>query len=261
MPTKKVVVISDLHCGHVVGLTPTQWQSKKTKARKHDKWVAIQSELYQTYLKTIRKQRPIDLLIVNGDCIDGKGQRSGGTEQITADRDEQCEMAKYCIRMAEARKIIMTYGTAYHAGESEDYEDQIARDVDAKIGAHDWIDVNGVIFDVKHHIGSSAIPHGRLTPIAREQLWNGIWSEYQEQPKADILIRSHVHYHAYCGGPTWVGMTTPALQGMGSKFGARRMSGHVDWGFVVFEIASNGEYIWWPEVTRIKAQKARVVKV
>jgi hypothetical protein len=229
---------------------------------KHDKWVDIQDTLWATYLKLVRSLRPIDVLIVNGDCIEGKNPRGGGTELITADRDEQVAMATYAIRMAEARKKVITYGTAYHAGTDEDWENQVAREVDAdKIGAHEWVDVNGLIFDVKHHIGSSSIPHGRYTPIARDRLWNVLWQEYEEQPKAHILIRSHVHYFAYVGGENWLGITTPSLQGMGSKYGARRMSGHVDWGMLSFDVADKENWSWKWHIRRLKPQKAKLVKI
>lgn len=268
---KRVVIMSDLHCGHVVGLTPTKWQfevkGNKEKAgadgySKRDKWGKIQKELWDEYMKLITALQPIDVLIVNGDMIDGKGVRSGGTELITSDRDEQAEMASCAIRLTMAKKKILTFGTAYHTGTDEDWENQIAREVEAdKIGSHEWVDVNGLIFDVKHHIGASQIPHGRHTAIARDRLWNTIWSEHEEQPKATVLIRSHVHYFSYAGGDDWLGLTTPALQGMGSKFGARRMSGHIDWGLVSFDVVNKDEYTWQYHIKRLSAQKASPLKV
>ena len=267
MSKKRVVVMSDLHSGHVVGLTPKSWHLEHKEEvdsnwSKWNKWVKIQEELWKSYIAILKKLQPIDVLIVNGDCIDGKGKRSGGSELICSDRNEQVEMAVSCIKEAKARKIIMTYGTAYHAGIEEDWEAQVATKVNArKIGSHEWIDVNGLIFDVKHHVGGSSIPHGRHTAIAREKLWNGIWAEHEEQPKSAVLIRSHVHYFSYAGGDDWLGITTPALQGMGSKYGARQMSGHINWGVLSFDVKSKKEWSWKSHLRRLVSQVATPVKI
>lgn len=258
---KRVLFISDLHCGHVVGLTPPPWQQQKTKDHQWDKFSTLQHDLYQAFSQTITSLGKIDVLVVNGDCIEGKGERSGGTELITTDRNKQCEMAEYAIESIKADNIVMTYGTGYHTGDGEDFESNIARVVKAdKIGAHEWVEVNGLVFDCKHHIGSSSIPHGRHAAAAKERLWNLLWTEHEEQPKADVLIRSHVHYFDYCGGVNWLALTTPALQGMGSKFGSRRCSGHVDFGMVHFDVNPDGSYTWQPHITRVVNQKAQTLK-
>ena len=154
-------------------------------------------------------------------------------------------MAADCIKFAKPRNVVVTYGTGYHVGRDEDWENVIANEVGArKIGSHDYIEIGGLTFDVKHHIGGSQIPHGRFTAIARERLWNVMWHEHGEFPAAQVIVRSHVHYHAFVGGPGWLGVVTPALQGMGSKYGARIPSGIVDYGLLSFDIKSREEWGW-----------------
>jgi len=279
---KRVGIIADLHSGHLVGLTPPRWQLKvddemrdewdDAEILRWEKWAGIEKELWTEYTRLVRKHSPLDLLIVNADSVDGKGEKSGGTELITTDRIKQSDMAADAIARWGVKKVCITYGTPYHTGIGEDFENLVAdkvrskllkRGVNAtvKIGSHEWPEVNGLVFDVKHAVGSSSVPHGRHTAVAKDHLWNVLWSEHEMQPKAHVLIRSHVHYFDYCGGAEWLGMTTPALQGMGSKFGARKMSGTVDWGMVMFEVESQSSFNWWPEITRIKAQQAKVWKI
>ena len=131
----------------------------------------------------------------------------------------------------------------------------------SKIGSHEWVSVNGCVFDLKHKVGGSAIPHGRHTAIARDRMWNLLWAEKGLTPKAHVILRGHVHYHNYCGGPGWVAMTLPALQGMGSKFGARQCSGLVDWGVVIFDVDDDGSFDWHAETVTIQAQCARIVSL
>jgi hypothetical protein len=262
MRSKRVVIISDMHCGHVVGLTPPNWQQSITEEDHNwDKCALLQREIWKFFVQTQKSLGIIDLLIVNGDSIDGRGEKSFGTELITSDRFKQAEMASYAIKQLRAKHIVMTYGTPYHTGSGEDIESIIAQEVKAeKIGSHEWIDINGVVFDCKHHIGSSSVPHGRHTAAAKERLWNLLWSEHEEQPKANVIVRSHVHYFDYCGEAHWLAFTTPALQGMGSKFGSRKCSGHVDVGMVHFDIESNGSYSWQPHILKIPNQKAQALK-
>jgi len=155
----------------------------------------------------------------------------------------------------------LSHNTPYHTGVTEDFERSVADAVNAKIGGHEWIDVNGLIFDCKHKIGSSVIPHGRHTAIARDRLWNQLWSIDEQQPLADIIIRSHVHYFNYSGDADVLAMTTPALQGYGSKYGARQCSGRVDIGLVWFKIDDKGAYEWKPEIMRTELQKTRALKL
>lgn len=244
---KRVVAIGDLHAGHCLGLTPKAWQF-------HPTYKDLQRKLWSFYADTLDALGPIDVLIVNGDAIDGKGDRSGGTEIIVPDLKDQVSMAVECIARAKAKHVVMTYGTPYHVagGDGTDYEAMIAEAVGAKIGGHEWVDVNGVVFDVKHKIGGSSVPHGRHTAVARERVWNLFWSEHGESPKADILLRSHVHYHTYQGDPDWLGMTLPALQGPGSKYGVRQCSGIVHFGLVHFDIHHKGEMTWKAHTLKFK---------
>lgn len=231
---KKVLIMSDLHSGHKAGLTPPDWQ---TSAKQKDQYDA-----YQNLLNQIGK---VDILVVNGDLIDGKGTRSGGTELIEADRHRQGEIAEECIRQVETSNIVMTYGTPYHAGTEEDFEGQIAYRLGAEIRDMLEFTVEGVNFNIKHKVGGSTIPHGRATPIAREKVWNTLWEEMEVQQKAHVLVRSHVHYYTFTGDVNWLGFTTPAMQGFGSKFGSRQCSGVVNFGMVLVKVYK-GQWIHRP---------------
>lgn len=255
---KRIVAISDLHSGHVAGLTPPGYRSPAA----HKTARAIQAELWSYYSRTLDALQPIHALLVLGDCIDGKGDRSGGTEQITSDLQEQCDMAAFAIKAAKAKSVVMVHGTPYHVGpEGEDYERIIAREVGATIGGHEWAECYGVVFDLKHKVGSSSTDHGRHTAIAREKTWNELWALRNGAPRADIILRGHVHYFRHCGGPGWLAMTMPALQGFGSKYGTRQCSGIVDVGLVSFDLYPGGKYSWEPHVMPVRAARPIPVKL
>lgn len=253
MPKKRrrVLVLSDFHCGSVIGLTPPEFDDKTEPELKPQLW-NMRRIIWNFFADTVDRMGKIDLLIFNGDAIDGKGEASGGTELLTADRNIQVEMAIAAINHVGAEKTLMSFGTAYHTGKREDWEDGVADGVGAdKISGEDNVNVNGCVINYKHHIGRSSVPHGRHTAVAKAKLWNDIWSQRGEYPEANILIRSHVHYFTYCGGSNWLALTTPALQGYGSKYGERRVDGTVDIGLVIFNIARNGEFTWKPVLLRL----------
>jgi len=261
---KRVLACADPHCGHKAGLTPPQYQfpARSSSSRKVKQWGQVQSELWAHWKQHVERLKPIDVLLIGGDAIDGKGSRSGGTELLTADLHEQSEMAVECFNWIEAEKVIMVYGTPYHVNGADgtDYEGFVARELGATIGGHEWVDVNGCVFDLKHKIGGSQVPHGRHTAIARERLWNVLWNERDYAPKADVILRAHVHYFQFCGASTWSAFTLPALQGPGSKFGIRQCSGTVDFGFVHFDVDDDGRYQWQTHVLEIRAGRPEPIK-
>jgi hypothetical protein len=212
--------------------------------------------------KEIQALGPVDLAIWNGDLIDGKGPKSGQTELLTADRGAQTDMAAAAIDAIGAPANMLAYGTPYHTGNLEDWENEVAAKAKnvAKIGGTDWVTVHGTVIGYRHHCSRSSIPHGPFTLIAKQKLWEGLWAERGEYPDSDILIRSHVHYHCFCGGPGWVAMTTPALQGYGSKI-ARRSDGVVDFGFVWLEIWGKGDFQWQVKTLKLRAASDAVIEL
>ena len=257
---KKIVIMADLHCGHRAGLAHPSFQvSAGTPKGKRIK--AFQQEMWRGFAKMLKSVGHIDLAVWNGDLIDGRGERSGGTELVTTDREEQCDGAVRIIEHVSADKNLVSAGTPYHSGQLEDWESSIARAVGTTLNSHLFVDANGLVFDVKHKVGGSTIPHGRFTAVARERLWNLIWSGRQGgQPKAAVIVRSHVHYHAYCGQPGYLAMTTPALQAAWTKYGARQCSGTVDFGFVTFTVANKETWSWRSHLLPLAAVKQEAVK-
>ena len=261
----KVLVLSDLHCGHVTGLTPPTYQRNDgTTASRWNKLVNVQKTIWKWFADTARRNGPYELCIVNGDCIDGDGGRSGGTELITADRLEQVDIAHEALICLPVKRFQLTFGTPYHTGNCEDFEVLLAKSLSGKIGSHEWVNVLGLTLDLKHHLSGSSIPHGRVAPLAKEALQNELWAARQEQPRADLIVRSHVHTFARAdirlGNRVVTAISTPALQGYGSKYGARRCSSPVDVGFLTIhieKIKNETTYHIQPHFAKVDCLKAR----
>ena len=251
---KRLLVLSDMHCGHLVGLTHSGDNPRYDDERK------IESEyrdfLWEWFDKEVKELGKIDVLVHNGDAIDGKGPKSGGTEQLEMDRNKQAFMAANILSRIKTNEIRLVYGTGYHTGSLEDFEDVISTKLGCPkpSGTLD-LDLNGVVFNFKHRVGGSQIPHGRATAQLRDKLWSKQWASRGEYPDCNIQVRSHNHYFGYGGDADFLWLATPALQGYGwNKYGTRIMSGTVDYGFIHVDISGNGGYSWQPHILRMPYQ-------
>jgi len=252
MAFKRVLVISDLHCGSRVGLTPSDYD--QPVLFEHDlKWGLQREEQWNWFsnkVKYLRDDHCFDLLIVVGDCVDGPSNRANGRDVIWPQPEAQVQMATRVIEYIRAKEVVMVDGTTYHVANAER---AVANNVNARLEGHAFPIINGVQFDVKHKIGSSSVPHGRHTPLSKAIIWNQLHSEIAEdQPNADIILRGHVHYHigVSCVAKRRIvhAWTCPALQGLGSEYGDRECEGTVDYGLMHFDINDDGS---WSQQTHL----------
>ncbi len=252
---KRILIISDTHCGHRGGLTPPSWQyNKYDDENVRGKFGFLQSTVWDWFVKKVKEVGPVDLLVVNGDSIDGKGEGSGGTELLTTDRREQCEIAAECINQIERKKLLLIRGTPYHTGKEEDWEDVLAGMVNATdVGWHKFADIDGLILDFKHKISRAE------TAKDKEAIANLLWAERGVQPVSDILFRSHVHIFVYRGDYRRLVMTTPCLQ-WGTKYGTSQISAPIDIGMISVD-CDNGGYAWRKHILDLKFMRAVPLKV
>jgi hypothetical protein len=216
---KTIGILADLHCGSRWGLLgPESEYGKQNPGQRYlwDCWCAL------------AKAWPrLDLLILNGDLIDGKQYRSKGTGVVTADMGEQAEIAEEClaylIDRVKPRKIVRTEGTPYHEG-----FDGALKDLDKEFGivyrkmsraqkerrvgiVHDIELADGVVLNTKHQPeGSAALYMGTVQD--RETLWATITEMKQGLPRADFIVRSHLHTHTRFYGCGKEHVLTPCFQ-------------------------------------------------
>ncbi len=222
----------------------------------------LQEEGWKEYSRIARQWHAPDILIVNADCIEGNQSRQGGAELLTPDRTVQCDMAYQALKIWDAKKIYMTYGTAYHVGEkAEDFERTIAERLGATIEGRLYLDIEGVIFDIRHKIGTSNVPHGRATAVLRELSWALLKEARETGPHVDVVIRSHAHYYLAVKEYGRRAIVTPGLQLARGRFGSRECSGEVDWGALYFEVDKGNIVKEGEDICRLLANKPRVFKV
>lgn len=251
---RRVLLISDTHCGHLTGLTPPYWneQSKPFYEFRKESWL--------WFYNICEQFKPFDYLVFNGDAIDGKQHKQGGRELLTTDRLEQARMAVEVINTVNPKKTLLIRGSKYHVGSDEDFEEIIAERTGTKIYNHVHADLGGKIFDIRHKIGRSGTPYGRLTPLSKQITWNRLKAEKDSSVAADIIVRSHVHYHVSIEESGRLAMTLPALQWV-SNYGQLECDGEVDYGLVIIDIETDGTMVKRSILPQLKSMKEQIIEL
>lgn len=261
---KLAVVVSDLQTGHQAGLTPPCWHDPTTGKHARAEWGERQEEGWNRYGQLAKEfPRPYALFVL-GDAIDGKGEKSGGQEQLIKQIPAQCAASAECLKIWQARNIVMVLGTEYHVGADANWEEMIAREL--RIGDEDgWTPkrvvikraayprVDDVCFYLRHHTSTATSPTGGYTQLANEQIHNMLWADLQEAPRADVILRGHVHRFRLIDDGQRQAMTCPSLQLSHTEYG-RRFSGIVHWGILVFWVKGKQ----WELVKRLVRLKSNV---
>lgn len=236
----RVLVLSDTHCGSVSGLTPPGW------GRADCPWL---SPFWDWFTSTLKQIGPVDDLIMNGDTVDGEGKK-GAAYHLNANVKDQQEMTEEIVDQVKADRRYFVRGTGFHTDSGLCYEDAIAEAFNTKALDDLRLEINGRRLHARHVAGRSDTPYGQGTQIAKEltnELMQGSFEGYEP---ADLIIRSHVHYHYMVGvgdgvsGWPRIAFTTPCLQLRGPKIGPyvrnlRTWLYHV--GMTLIEIEKTGE--------------------
>ena len=262
MRRHRLVMISDLHCGSVTGVTPPDSQNAVNR-----EWLG---PFWGKLVDTANQLGVVDSLVVNGDLIDGPG-RKDSTKHITTDLIEQTEMAAEAISLFKTRARFIVRGTGYHTDAGGSLEDVIAKRIDCE--AHDDLRLDhwGTLSQFRHHVGRSDTPYGQYTQAGKEMINDVLQAELEDYEAADVLGRGHVHYST--GAWRWNSargkrqevFTNPALQLRGPAQSSyvrqlRTWAYHV--GFTIIDYTSDGDWKIQPVIFPINLywQNAREYK-
>lgn len=230
---KRLAIGADLHGGHANATTAPPWQWPTvggTEAR--NRAGEIQLESYERLCDIVEAEKPFDAVILAGDMIHG---RMPDALMTAIDRDEQVKQAAAIINLFGADEVLLVAGTPRHTGDLERWERVLAATVDAKFGLRVFFEIEGVRFVVRHKVGRSRIPHGKATPLMRQAVWNELNAAREKEPKADVLLFGHTHYHLVVETPEWTAMTLPALC-CRTEFSDTQAEGDAHWGLVVMDV-------------------------
>lgn len=220
----KVGVVSDLHCGSIFGLLPPNFHTSDGALRAQN---AGQNYLWRCWTNLAQRWHddPVDVLVVNGDVIDGTQRMQAGTELALPMLADQAEAAEQVLTfLLSANGTVPTYfiqGTEYHDCKAGRSVEAVAKALHAEqyhgLGTGKYskevldLDIDGTIINFSHGISVSQGFY-RLTAVDREGVWSALAGKEGKSPKADCVVRSHAHYFAHAEHESKHIVITPCWQ-------------------------------------------------
>ena len=216
--SKSILIVSDMHVGSTMSICSNEPElNEKDSTWNPNK---LQKELLSVWHECIDEvnQKP-DLLVINGEPCDGGNRKQLGNQSWTTNVQDQLIDAEKLIKMIPYKHLIFNRGSGYHVTlDGTNFEEVIAKQMDADkyraFGGSGYTDyyslvkLHGKMFNFTHHIGFNKWAAYRTTALAREMA--GMVFERDKMGKADVIVRSHVHYFVHVEFTHTHGFTTPA---------------------------------------------------
>ena len=216
--SKSILVASDMHVGSatsvcsaepVISELGTTHLPNKLQLALNEAWYNCIDDL---------EQKPT-LLVVNGEPCDGANRRQVGQQSWTTNLQDQINDAGTLLKDIPYEHLIFVRGSGYHVQQDgTNFEEILAQQMGAEKykayggqGLTDYyalIEMYGKTFNFTHHIGFNKWAAYRTTALAREMA--GMVFEKDKMGRADVIIRSHVHYFVHVEFTHTHGFTTPA---------------------------------------------------
>jgi hypothetical protein len=244
----RILVESDPHCGHILGLTPPDWWQKKTLSLSKPVWEWRAGEL--------RKIGPVDIHIVLGDLTDGPGIKET-LGLLTTDVEEQAEMAAVGLGIVRAKHRYLCYGTPLHTVSTLSHENLVATALGCEIHETWRLKLGGVRFNFRHVVGRSDVPYGQGTQVAKEIVRDELQALAESYEPADVFGRGHAHYWYRVDTPSKTAFICPTLElpnpdKDGNIYTRKLRTMYYDVGFVLIEIDKTGEVFIRPRLMPMK---------
>ena len=259
--SKSILVVSDMHVGSATSICSLEPQiTELGTVHLPNKLQLALNEAWYNCIDDL-EQKPT-LLVVNGEPCDGANKKQVGQQSWTTNVYDQLEDASKLLKEIPYENLIFVRGSTYHVQiDGTNFEEIIARQMGAQKykayggeGLTDYfaiIEMYGKIFNFTHPIGFNKWAAYRTTALAREMA--GMVFEKDKLGRADVIIRSHVHYFVHVQFTHTHGFTTPAWKFPDAHLFRSGLAGTTpDVGMVEIIIEPNGEIIIRPIIAEME---------
>lgn len=201
MKPEILLVVSDIHCGSVVGLAPPSTETE------HGNVIGFGKNLHQEWLwdcwqkmiqeaKSYIKKSPA-VLLVNGDATEGVHHRNNA-DLIASAIETHVGMAVECLaplaKLCQSRLIVK--GTECH---TLNMETLLAERLNAETrkAKDEWLfEINGCLIEAKHHMGVTSRAYLEASSMSIH-MGNAVLNKVRAGHKSPkVFLRGHRH----CGG-------------------------------------------------------------
>lgn len=223
-PPKRVVVVSDMHCGSTRGLCPPNYRTldgNPIRLNPVQQWLWTS---YTHFVGVARRYAPY-ALVVNGDAIEGI--HHGGQQVWSPDAADHFGAAVQALTpLAEhANAVYIIQGTECHTKSAE--HGLVTALPNARACTHRLdLDINGYIVRFVHHISTSSRVYLRASRLSIHLANMQLEAHRAGRPIPSALIAGHCHtYDRYESGGGVLALTMPPWQ-VGTRFVDRVVPHH-----------------------------------
>lgn len=258
-----MVIYSDIHVGSKVAVCS---ESPKIVDGQDYVPTKLQKALFKAWKETPKYflQKSPDVIVLNGECVDGINKRSFGSGSWSMDLNDQIrDFEKIIKHIPKPKHYVVTRGSNYHVTTdgATNLDELVAEKIQATryrthggSGYSDYeanIEINGKYFNFTHHVGFAEWQQYRTTSLARELV--KLHFEHEKRGfHTDIAVRSHVHYYVEVRFKSTCGFTNPSWKLADSFMYRRGIPTTSDIGCVEVLIESNGQIIINPIIAEIE---------
>ena len=228
---KDILVLSDIHSGSIFGLWPTHYEMTDGTTRS---LTSGQAHLWKCWIHLSEwlgkaqadGQANLVAVVLNGDLIDGRQQAQEAMEAMTTNPVDQARAFRVSLEaflapLEKRPSLYVIQGTEYHDHKSGTAVEGIAEALGAVqyggVGTGQYskevldLDVDAVVLNFSHGIGMTGALY-RAVAIDREAVWSAIAGKVGKVPKADVIVRSHVHFFVHVEHESKHAVITPCWQ-------------------------------------------------
>lgn len=232
----KILAIGDLHLGSNSAIMLPEFVIPSSGMKMYAN--PLQMFYFERFCKMLELVGDVDILILNGDLVEGPNKRNNGLGVWSTDIHDQACAASQLIDMIRCKKIYVSQGSTYHTGNPTG--DKIVCDLIKGDWVGDWqfIEINNTLtIHLRHHGDFSSTPYSRCTSQRKEAL-----IARSQDTNVDIYIRSHTHHFNYSGDAYDLSISVPCWKGIDAFIGKNSVE-KPDNGYVMIYV-DGPDYTW-----------------
>ena len=204
---KAIIAISDTHVGSNFGLCPPPgytlpdgnvYGQNKFQQSSWVWWEHFWGEFVPSVVKRRPKLKTI-LVVHNGDVVDGVHHKTTAI-MSTSWAAQETAAIQTLKTINQYDGLYMVRGTEAHSDIGAQSEERIAKALGAipnEIGEYSsyqwWLDVDGVVFQFAHHIGTTSSAAYETSAPMRELVSGLVEAAQWGQKLPQVIVRSHRH--------------------------------------------------------------------
>ena len=268
---KRILVINDIHDGSIHAICSANPIAEGKRYRPNPS----QKRLLAGWKQCIKmfKNNPPDMIIINGEPIDGNNKKGFSKELWSQETVDQVRDFKKLFDMIPQKKSTKTYltrGSTYHVDiEGTPIEEFVGDYIGAetynnlKANYHLQFRINDKLISFAHETGYSKNFPARGNRLAQE------WTTHAAEAKSDkerwdFSVRAHVHQINERGfGSKWRGISCPCWKySLGDYFERHGPNGvQADIGMTMITVPTNGDISYEFLIPDGVKLKSKVIKI